>query len=158
MRVMMSKLKLTINEDKTRICRLPEQTFDFLGYTLGRCYSTRTGRTYIGTVPSKKRVARVCREISEMTGRRWSLMEVQDRVARLNRMLVGWSNYFRLGPVSKAYHAVGDHARRRLRRWLKAKHKLRGRCTGKFPDSYLHDGLGLVRLEARTASLPWAKA
>ena len=32
----MSKLKLTVNETKTRLCRLPEETFDFLGYTLGR--------------------------------------------------------------------------------------------------------------------------
>jgi RNA-directed DNA polymerase len=28
----MSKLKLTVNETKTRVCRLPEEKFDFLGY------------------------------------------------------------------------------------------------------------------------------
>ena len=38
MRNMMSKLKLTVNESKTRVCRLPEEEFDFLGYTFGRCY------------------------------------------------------------------------------------------------------------------------
>jgi hypothetical protein len=31
MRTMMSKLKLTVNEQKTRFCRLPEESFDFLG-------------------------------------------------------------------------------------------------------------------------------
>ena len=36
MRGMMSKLKLTVNEEKTRICKVPEETFDFLGYTFGR--------------------------------------------------------------------------------------------------------------------------
>ena len=41
MRDMMSKLKLTVNETKTRLCRLPEESFDFLGYTFGRCYSAR---------------------------------------------------------------------------------------------------------------------
>ena len=51
MRAMMSKLKLTVNETKTRLCRVPEETFDFLGYTLGRCYSPRTGRAYLGTTP-----------------------------------------------------------------------------------------------------------
>ncbi|MEI2724373.1 MAG: hypothetical protein V9H26_12830 [Verrucomicrobiota bacterium] len=40
----MTKLKLTVNEQKTRICRVPEESFDFLGYTLGRCYSPKTGR------------------------------------------------------------------------------------------------------------------
>ena len=38
MRGMMSRLKLTVNETKTRLCRLPDETFDFLGYTLGRNY------------------------------------------------------------------------------------------------------------------------
>jgi RNA-directed DNA polymerase len=41
MRRMMSLLKLTVNEDKTRICRIPAEEFDFLGYTFGRRYSTR---------------------------------------------------------------------------------------------------------------------
>jgi hypothetical protein len=36
MRTMMSKLRLTVNETKTRRRRVPEETFDFLGYTIGR--------------------------------------------------------------------------------------------------------------------------
>ena len=51
MRTMMSKLKLTVNEQKTRLCRLPEETFDFLGYTLGRNYDCRTGESYLGPRP-----------------------------------------------------------------------------------------------------------
>lgn len=43
MRGMMSKLRLTVNETKTRLCRVPEGTFDFLGYTIGQCWSPRTG-------------------------------------------------------------------------------------------------------------------
>ena len=46
MQVMMSKLELTVNETKARLCRLPEESFDFLGYTIGRCYSPRTGEAY----------------------------------------------------------------------------------------------------------------
>ena len=49
MRDMMKRLRLTVNEDKTHICRLPEDAFDFLGYIIGRCYSPRTGRAYMGT-------------------------------------------------------------------------------------------------------------
>jgi len=33
MREIMGKLKLTVNEEKTRICRISEDEFDFLGYT-----------------------------------------------------------------------------------------------------------------------------
>jgi len=40
----MGKLKLTVNEEKTRICRVPDGEFDFLGYTFGRMYSRRRAR------------------------------------------------------------------------------------------------------------------
>ena len=107
---MMSKLKLTVNETKTRVCHLPEEKFDFLGYTFGRCYSMKTGRVYLGTVPSKKRVQRICRAISDETGRDKVWQDSKTVVDKLNRMMIGWANYFCLGPVSKAYSAV-DHAR-----------------------------------------------
>jgi group II intron reverse transcriptase/maturase len=156
MRSMMAKLKLTVNEKKTRVCRLPEEKFDFLGYTFGRCYSPKTGRAYMGTVPAKKRVQRICAEISEMTGRRYTPRDVKTVVEDLNRKLVGWANYFCLGPVSKAYRAVEEHTRRRLRQWLCAKHQVRGSGTVRYSDAALHEGLGLVRLTRRTASFPWA--
>jgi len=155
-RSMMSKLKLTVNEEKTRTCRLPDESFDFLGYTIGRCYSPKTGRAYYGTRPSKRKVQQLCRDISEMTSRRWTLLDVEDRVGRINRKLIGWSNYFHLGSVSKAYATVDAHVCRRLRQWLCAKHKVPGRGTSRYPDAYLHQTLSLVRLGARTRSFPWA--
>ena len=158
MRNMMERLKLTVNESKTRIRRVPVESFDFLGYTIGRCHSTKTGKTYVGTRPSKKRITRLCRAISDLTGRRWTLLDVQDRIARLNRMMIGWANYFCLGPVGKAYRVVDAHARYRLRQWLRAKHKVAGAGTARFPDEYLYRVPGLVRLELRTANFPWAKA
>ena len=158
MREMMEKLKLTVNETKTQLRTLPDESVDFLGYTIGRCYSPRTGRAYVGTRPSRKAVQRVCREISGMTGRRWLLLDANERVVKLNRLLVGWSNYYRLGPVSKAYRSVDMHTRERLRQWLSAKHKVEGRGTSRFPDDYLYHELGLVRLTVRTRSFPWANA
>ena len=158
MRSIMERLKLTVNETKTRVCRLPEETFDFLGYTIGRCYSTKTGKAYLGTRPSKKRITRLCRAISEETRRRWTLLKVPDRVDKLNRMMTGWANYFCLGPVSKAYRIVDVHARHRLRQWLCAKHKVKGQGTARFPDEYLEQTLGLVNLQAMTRNFPWANA
>ncbi len=156
MRQIIRKLKLTVNEQKTRQCRVPDDSFDFLGYTIGRCYSPKTGKAYIGTRPSKKKVQSLCREISELTSRRWTPLPVEDRIARLNRKLIGWSNYFSLGPVSKAYKAVDQHVCRRLRWWLCGKHKVPGRGTSHFPDEYLHQELNLVRLSVRTRNFSWA--
>ena len=158
MRVMMSKLKLTVNEMKTRVCRLPEEKFDFLGYTFGRCYSIKRSRVYLGTVPSTKRVQHICRAITDETGRDTVRQTPQAIVERLNRMLIGWSNYFRLGSVSKAYSAVDLHARRRLRRWLCDKHHEARPGYKRFPEASLHSVYGLVQLPHRTASLPWAHA
>jgi len=156
MRGIMRKLKLTVNETKTRVCHLPEEKFDFLGYTFGRCYSPQTGRAYLGTVPAKKRVIRICDAISNETGRNKTLLDQGTVVGKLNRMMTGWANYFRLGPVSKAYRAVEQHARKRLRQWLCAKHKVSWPATGQFPEAALHDVLGLVRLTVRTRNFPWA--
>jgi RNA-directed DNA polymerase len=158
MRGIMQKLKLTVNETKTRVCKLPEEKFDFLGYTFGRCYSSQTGRAYLGTVPSKKRVLRICEAISGETGRNKTGVDREAVVGKLNRMMVGWANYFCLGPVSKAYRAVEQHARKRLRQWLCAKHKVCWPATKRFSDAVLHDVLGLVRLTTRTRSLPWANS
>jgi hypothetical protein len=156
MRDIMTKLKLTVNETKTRVCKLPEEKFDFLGYTFGRCYSPKTGRAYLGTVPSKKRVTRICEAISEVTGRDQTLLDQEIVVAKLNRTMIGWANYFCLGTVSTAYRAVDSHACKRLRRWLCAKHKVLGSGTKRFPEASLHKLLGLVCLTKRTRNFPWA--
>ena len=156
MRDMMQRLRLTVNENKTRVCKLPEEKFDFLGYTFGRCYSPQTGRAYLGTTPSQQRVQRICATISQTTRRSLTQRDIETIVASLNRLIIGWANYFCLGPVSKAYRAVERHTRRRLRQWLCAKHKVPGVGTKRYPDDTLHEEFGLVRLAERTASLPWA--
>ncbi len=66
--------------------------------------------------------------------------------------LIKAANYFRLGPVSKAYRAVDRHARKRLRQWLCAKHKVSWLATGKFSEASMHDTFGLVRLTGRMRS------
>ena len=86
------------------------------------------------------------------------MMDAADRVVELDRMLVGWANYFRLGPVSKAYRIVDIHTRYRLRQWLCAKHKVKGQGTSRFPGEHLDQTLGLVKLQSRTRNLLWANA
>ena len=58
--------------------------------------------------------------------------------------MIGWANHFCLGPVRKAYSAVERHTGRRLRQWLRAKHKRKGAGTKRYSDQLLHDQLGLV--------------
>jgi RNA-directed DNA polymerase len=87
MRSTMKRLKLTVNEEKTHVCRLPEQYFDFLGYQFGRFYSFKTGKAYWGTCPSKKSVRRLIKLIHEQTAHRTCPLDAEELVERLNRML-----------------------------------------------------------------------
>ncbi|HUA24360.1 MAG TPA: reverse transcriptase domain-containing protein [Steroidobacteraceae bacterium] len=82
MREMMRRLKLTINEAKTRVCHLPEERFDFLGYTFGRYYSPQTGRAYLCPWPSKRSVQRLIGAIREATERRTQWQEAERSYVR----------------------------------------------------------------------------
>ena len=158
MRNAMKRLKLTVNEAKTHIRRLPDESFDFLGYTIGRCHAFRTGKPYIGMKPSKTAIRRIRRRISEATARQWFYADVQDRVRTLNQMMIGWANYFCLGPVGRVYGTVDQHAQQRLRQWLRRKHKVPGRGISRFCAQHLYEVLGLVRLEKRRRIVSWAPA
>ena len=158
MRDIMTRLDLTVNEEKTHVCRLPGEMFDFLGYTFGRCYSTKTGRAYLGARPSRKSIRRMIEAVHQQTTRSMEWMDAAEMVDSLNRKLTGWANYFCLGPVTRAYRRLDQHATTRLRRWLCKKHKVSGHGYTRYPDEYLYDSLGLIRLPMRPQGLPWAKA
>ena len=155
---LLKRLKLPMNAEKTLCCRVPEEPLTFLGYRIGRNYRRDTGAAYIGTRPSPASVQSICRRLSELTTRRSGLLSPEVVVARLNRLMTGWANYFTLGQVSPAYAAVDRHATRRLRQWLCRKHKVRTGKEVRFPAERLWQKYGLTRLAPRTTNFPWAKA
>jgi RNA-directed DNA polymerase len=116
MRGMMLKLKLTVNEKKTRKCSLPAETFTFLGFTFGRQHSWKTGRAYLAPAPATKKVQAICAKISLATRRQTTFRSAAEEVSKLNKMLLGWANYFRLCYVTGAWQVVQQHTCRRLRR------------------------------------------
>ena len=155
---LMERLKLTVNAEKTRCCRVPEESIEFLGYRIGRNYRRDTGRAYIGTRPSQASVRSICRRISKLTTKQHGPLEPEVVVGRLNRLITGWANYFCLGQVSPAYAAIDRQATRRLRQWLSRKHKVGSENFVQFPDKRLWKDYNLIHLAPRTASFPWAKA
>jgi RNA-directed DNA polymerase len=157
MRRMMSQLRLTVNEDKTRVCSARVEPFDFLGYTLGQYRSRKTGKAYIGTLPSRKSVSSICREITDCTSRRTLGKDLPVLVSEINRTLVGWANYFSLGAVDRVYRRIDQHVRYRLRRWLRQKHKVRTSVYRQWPAAFFEQ-VGLVSLVERLRGLSCANA
>ena len=106
---------------------------------------------------TSKSIKRLIGKIHEQTDRRTCLLDAEEMVERLNRMLGGWANYFCLGPFSKAYSTVDRYTNRRLRRWLCRKHKVESGGYTHFSAEYLYKTLGLVNLPELTSNFPWAK-
>ncbi len=157
MRRLMTKLGLTVNDRKTRIACLPEESFDFLGYSVGRFYG-KDGRAFIGTEPSRKSLKRIIGKIHDETTRRWNLEPVEKRVAELNALLRGWSGYFNQGRVIPAYWIIQKYTDARLRRWLIRRQGQRGTGYRKYPNEYLYGTLGLYQLPTNRAAVMQAKA
>jgi group II intron reverse transcriptase/maturase len=153
---LMARIGLEVNTSKTRIARLPEETFDFLGYTVGRFYG-KDGRPYLGTRPSKKAVKSLLRRIHGRTTRQWYPDEPVNTVARISSMTRGWCGYFDQGPVIETYDLIRRYTERRVRRWLMRRTGRRGAGFGQIPDEYLYDTLGLYSVPRRRADLPRAK-
>lgn len=158
MREIMGKLRLTVNEEKTRLCKVPEGEFDFLGYTFGRRYSAVTGKARIALWPSKKSIRRMVEKVHALTDLKTGWQETTELVGRLNRTLRGWANYFSVGTVRRAYRALDSYTATRLRRWLRNKYKLRRRSGGTYPLPHLYGYFGLVSLSGRDRGWTCVKA
>jgi RNA-directed DNA polymerase len=141
----LTRLGLTLNEQKTSIRNARKERFDFLGYTFGPHFSRRTGREYIGYSPSKKSGNRIREKVGEhlkpANPAPWE--EVRDR---LNQKLRGWKAYFGLGSPWKAYEVLDEHVEERVRHFLRRRHKVQSQGTRQFSMKRIFGELGVFRL------------
>jgi RNA-directed DNA polymerase len=141
----MTRLGLTLNEEKTTLKDARKECFDFLGYTFGPEYHRKKGYRYLSASPSRKAVQRLKCKVSELlvSGNKAPWPDVRNR---LNRQLRGWSSYFSYGTRLMAYRAVDNYVYDRVRHFLRRRHKVQGRGTRGFPDDYVFGPLGVLRL------------
>ena len=152
-KVVMTRLGLTLNEEKTSLKNARQERFDFLGYSFGPHYFGKNGKRYLGASPSKKSVQRfkatVCKLLVPGNHDPWP--EVGDR---LNRSLRGWFGYFSYGTYRRVHRGVDRYVYERVRDFLVRRHKVAGRGTRRFSTDIVYGELVLLRLERLPRTAP----
>ncbi|HEY4174189.1 MAG TPA: group II intron reverse transcriptase/maturase [Rhodopila sp.] len=141
----MTRLGLTLNRTKTRLCDARSDRFDFLGYSFGPHCFRQTGRRYIGASPSKKSVQRLKDKVGAMLvpGNKGRWDDVRDA---LNRMLRGWGGYFSPGSHYATDKMIEAHLYDRVRNFLVRRHTMPSRGIGPFTMEAVFGEMGVQRM------------
>jgi hypothetical protein len=129
--LIMQRLELSLNKDKTKIISLwdGKEGFDFLGYH-NRKIKTKTidGRIYyvLKQWISKKAIKKVFNKVRETLVRKTLYVSLDEIIKILNRKIVGWRNYYGLSPFDKLAK-VDKYIRMRLVFWYNNKRQARKR-------------------------------
>jgi group II intron reverse transcriptase/maturase len=104
-------LRLPVNREKSGIRR--PSTFDILGYHFVPVFK-KGGRGQYQLVVSAKSRKAFKRKLKELT-RKTIPMSFTERIRRLNRLIRGWLNYFKLANIHGKLQALDSWLRKRLR-------------------------------------------
>lgn len=118
---------VALNEEKTKTIALRHERdrFAFLGFDISWRTSRRSGRGYGYMAPRAKKVTEVLRRVRDELDRTRHL-QMQEAVQRVNRIVMGWVNYFRVANSSRALQLVKYEVERKVRRFAMRKSKRRG--------------------------------
>ena len=147
LRRVLPQIGLTLNEGKTSVRDALSETFDFLGFTLGRQPSQRTGQMCFPSRPSRRSIRRFRDNIHQYLRR--NINEPWCEVALgLNRKIRGWAAYFHHGAFWAASRALNRFVAERVRTFLRRRHKVSTCGTRRFGRREVYSTLGVVSLES----------
>src|ERR1700689_2675252 len=141
----MTRLGLSLNRTKTRLCDARTDRFDFLGYSFGPHCHRQQGRWFTGASPSAKSVQRLKDRLGAILvpGNKGPWDEVRGT---LNRLLRGWCGYFSPGTHYVTDRAIEAHLYDRVRNFLVRRRKMASRSIGPFTMEAVFGDLGMPRL------------
>jgi RNA-directed DNA polymerase len=149
LRRFLARLKLTVNEEKTRIATAQEG-FDFLGVHFRKRPTLRDPkRTNCYAWPSRRSMQRIRDKVRAVVDCDYRL-SLAEKIQRLNPVLRGWGNYFRYLNAEPSFIKVDGFVRDKLSRWLHRKHQRKGRAAWSTPPAVLK-AAGLHVLEGTLA-------
>ena len=146
------KLGLKVNVEKSKVAR-PNQ-IKYLGYGF---YYTKTG--IVKPKPHLKSVQKFKRKLKQLTKRSWNI-SLEERIVKLNQVIRGWINYFRVADMKEQLKNITSHLNRRIRciiwkQWKTCNHrykcllklgisKEKARRTSYSRASYWHNSMSIV--------------
>ena len=104
----MTKLKLTLNPQKTKIVDMNKESFDFLGFCYQKFGKTKSGRKLPYMTPSKKAMKKVKDAVRVITCRKSAYEGLEQKVEKLNPLIRGWRNYFQHGNSTKRFKQLDE--------------------------------------------------
>ena len=154
---------VSLNAEKTRtvILTAPGASFTFLGFTIRWQPNPTVYKGYAHTSPKRKKVLEVLRKVRN-TLRASRHLSVQDAVARVNPIVRGWVNYFRVGNSNREFDVVRNGVELKIRRFAVKKLKRRGFGWTRWSSATVYGTWGLfndyqVRYDRRTKAAPTEK-
>jgi len=153
-KTVLKNLGLILNEEKTRVVDARQNSFGFLGFTIGLRRGWRTGKMYPHIEPSKKALKHIRSEIKQLTTERYSAIPTEAVIRNVNEVARGWVGYFRYGNCTKTLSSLKRYLVYRIRVYLRRKHGYRSFGYRAFPDRYYFDSLGVYQVPT---TAPWTQ-
>jgi hypothetical protein len=135
---------VSLNAEKTRIVKITDgcAAFAFLGFEFRWVPSAKTGWWYPCTTPRPKKVTAILRQVRD-TLRVSRHLPMQAAVAKVNVIVRGWVNYFRVGNSSQAFLKVKYQVERKVRRFAAKKSKRMGFGWKRWSSDIVYGTWGL---------------
>ena len=149
------KLRVEINDEKSRMVDLERGSFGFLGFDFRYLRSLRGAMRPHYTPRLKKRTALVL-AIKEVF-RRHRSQPIERVISLINPMLRGWVNYFAVGHSSECFSFIKDWVEKKIRRHMGRSRNRRGFGWKRWSRHWLYEELKLFNgYRVRRASVPKA--
>ena len=109
LRKILERLKLSLNEAKTKIVNAHKEKFDFLGFSIWIGESSKSGKHYPHVQPSKKSLQAIKDRVTDLTKRVRTVKPLEWIVAEVNTTVRGWVGYFHFKNSSKVLAHLKGH-------------------------------------------------
>ncbi len=144
---LLERMELKINQTKTKVVKVTEEPFDFLGFTIRYDRSIFDKRKRFWQIrPSEKSCKRLRHSINTKLKKigHYAPEKVADEI---NRIVRGWLNYYHIDNVSytqQARRKLSDYLRERLYRYYNRKSQRKTRLHGQQAFEMLVREHGLI--------------